>query len=118
MPEGNFCKRAPITTEEALKHLLTDKGGAQYYKEMESLEVDQAQLWEDLQKTCKSRTRTWLDICAHCGMCADSCFLYTANNKDPKQIPSYKLQHTLGEMIRRKGKVDTAFMMQIGRAHV
>jgi len=111
MPEGNFCKRAPITTEEALKHLLSDKSGVQYYKEMEDLEVNQEQLWDDLQKTCKSRTRTWLDICAHCGMCAKSCFLYTANDNDPKQIPSHKIQHTLGEMIRRKGKVDAEFMM-------
>ena len=111
MPEGNFCKRAPISTDEELKHLLSDKGGTQYYKEMEDLEVDQDKLWKDLQKTCKSRTRTWLDICAHCGMCAKSCFLYTANGNDPKQIPSHKIQHTLGEMIRRKGKVDTKFMM-------
>jgi len=111
MPEGNFCKRAPITTEEALKNLLTDKSGLQYYKEMESMEVDQEQLLKDLNATCKSRTRTWLDICAHCGMCAESCFLYAANDNDPKQIPSYKIQSTLGEMIRLKGKVDAKFMI-------
>ena len=67
MPEGKFCNRRPINTEEDLKALLGDKGGQQYYKEMEMLEVDTVALWETLQKTCKSRTRTWLEICAHCG---------------------------------------------------
>ena len=78
MPEGKFCNRRPIKTEEELKALLGDKGGQQYYKEMETLEVDTVALWDTLQKTCKSRTRTWLEICAHCGLCANSCFLYTA----------------------------------------
>lgn len=103
MPEGKFCNRRPINTEEDLKALLGDKGGQQYYKEMEMLEVDTVALWETLQKTCKSRTRTWLEICAHCGLCANSCFLYTANNRDPKQVPSYKIQSTLGEMLRPQG---------------
>ena len=34
MPEGKFCNRRPIKTEEELKALLGDKGGQQYYKEM------------------------------------------------------------------------------------
>ncbi len=112
MPEGQFCKRAPIKTEAELKNLLSDKGGAKYYKEMEEMEVDRVQLRKDLENTCKSRIRTWLDLCAHCGMCAESCFLYTANDKDPKQIPSYKIQSTLGHMIKRKGDVDAKFMME------
>jgi Fe-S oxidoreductase len=111
MPEGIFCTKTPVTTKEGVANLLKDKGGEQYYREMESLDVDQYALWNDLKTTCKSRIRTWLDICAHCGLCADSCFLYAANNNDPKQIPSYKIQSTLGEMIRRKGKVDTEFMI-------
>lgn len=111
MPEGKFCNRKPVNTEEDLKALLGDKGGAQYYKEMEELEVDQEALWANIEKTCQSRTKTWLEICAHCGMCADSCFLYRVNDRDPKQVPAYKIQSTLGEIIRRKGKVDTQFML-------
>jgi ferredoxin len=75
--------------------------------------VDTKALWATLEKTCKSRLRTWLEICAHCGMCADSCYFYLANNKDPKQVPSYKIQSTLGEMIKRKGKVDNDFMHMV-----
>lgn len=81
MPEGIFCKREPITTAEGIKHLLSDKGGKQYYEEMKHLEVDVDRLRHDLETTCKSRTRTWLDMCAHCGMCAESCFLYVANKE-------------------------------------
>lgn len=111
MPEGKFCNKKPVNSEEDLKALLGDKGGAQYYKEMQELEVDQEALWANIEKTCQSRTKTWLEICAHCGMCADSCFLYRVNDRDPKQVPAYKIQSTLGEIVRRKGKVDTEFML-------
>ena len=110
MPEGTLCNRKPVDTVEQLHALLADKSGKQYYEEMKQLGVDTAALWATIQKTLKSRMRTWLEICAHCGMCADSCFLYLTNGRDPKQVPSYKIQSTLGEMVRRKGKVDNDFM--------
>lgn len=110
MPEGIYCNKKPITTEEDLKALLSDTRGTKYYEEMLSLEVDREKLWATIQKTCKSRTQTWLDICARCGLCADSCFLYLVNDCKPEQVPSYKIQSTLGEIIRRKGDVDNAFM--------
>ncbi len=110
MPEGALCNRRPIQTDEELKILLADKSGKAYYEEMQRLDVDSRLLWDTILKTCKSRIRTWLAICAHCGMCADSCFLYRINDRDPKQVPAYKIHSTLGEMIRRKGKVDNAFM--------
>jgi Fe-S oxidoreductase len=113
MPEGKLCNKKPIETEEELQALLADTRGQQYYEEMKELEVDKAALWKTLQNTCKSRTKTWLEMCAHCGMCADSCFLYLVNNRDPKQVPAYKIQSTLGEMIKRRGDVDNAFMQMV-----
>jgi Fe-S oxidoreductase len=113
MPEGILCNKQVVDTKEKLNALLADKSGKQYYQEMKALDVDTKALWATLEKTCKSRLRTWLEICAHCGMCADSCFFYLANNKDPKQVPSYKIQSTLGEMIKRKGKVDNDFMHMV-----
>ena len=110
MPEGKLCNRTPINTQEALETLLADKGGKQYYAEMEELHVDKEKLAASLKNTCKSRTRTWLEICAHCGLCADSCFLYLVNDRDPKQVPAYKIQSTLGEMVKRNGDVDNEFM--------
>jgi len=113
MPEGILCNKKPVETQEELHGLLADGRGQKYYEEMNGLEVDQAALWATLQKTCKSRMRTWLEICAHCGMCADSCFFYLVNNRDPKQVPAYKIQSTLGKMIKRKGDVDNAFMKMV-----
>ncbi|MFO7714830.1 sulfate respiration complex iron-sulfur protein HmcF [Desulfosarcina sp.] len=113
MPEGILCNKQVVDTKEKLNALLADKSGKQYYTEMKALDVDKKALWATLEKTCKSRLRTWLEICAHCGMCADSCFFYLANGRDPKQVPSYKIQSTLGEMIKRKGKVDNDFMHMV-----
>lgn len=110
MPEGLLCNKTPINDEEQLMLVLNDKGGKQYYAEMEELEVDTAKLWGSIQKTMKSRTKTWLEICAHCGLCAESCFLYQVNGRAPEQVPSYKIQSTLGEIVKKKGKVDNAFM--------
>ncbi|MBW1849581.1 MAG: (Fe-S)-binding protein [Deltaproteobacteria bacterium] len=110
MPEGKLCNRKLVDNKEFLNALLSDKAGQQYYEEMNQLDVDTTKLWTTIQKSFKSRMKTWLEICAHCGLCADSCFFYLANNKDPKQVPSYKIQSTLGEIIKRKGKVDNSFM--------
>jgi Fe-S oxidoreductase len=110
MPEGTLCNKTPVNTKEQLQGLLADKSGKQYYEEMNDLEVDSKALWGVIQKSLKSRTKTWLEICSHCGLCAESCFYYLANHRDPKQVPSYKIQKTLGEIIRRKGDVDNAFM--------
>jgi len=110
MPEGTLCNKKPVLTKEGLKTLLADSRGEVYYKEMADLDVDQAALRDVIRKTFKSRMQTWLEICAHCGLCADSCFFYLSNRRDPKQVPSYKIQSTLGQIVKRKGKVDNAFM--------
>ncbi|MEJ2158508.1 MAG: (Fe-S)-binding protein [Desulfobacteraceae bacterium] len=110
MPEGTLCNRQTVDTEEQLHALLADKSGKLYYEEMKSLDVDTDALWATIQKSLKSRLKSWLEICAHCGMCAESCFLYLTDNRNPEQVPSYKIQSTLGEMVKRKGKVDNEFM--------
>ncbi len=111
MPEGKYCNKTPLETPEEVNFLLSDTSGNTYYKEMESLDIDSDLLWKTIQNTMKSRIKTWLEICAHCGMCADSCFLYQVNDRDPKQVPAYKIQSTLGEIVKRKGKVDNKFML-------
>ena len=110
MPEGKLCNTINVDTKEQLLALLADKSGKQYYEEMNHLDVDRQKLWGTIQKTFKSRLKTWLEICSHCGLCAESCFYYLANNKDPEQVPSYKIQSTLGQIIKRKGDVDNEFL--------
>ncbi len=110
MCSGKLCSKEPVKTKEQLRTLLKDTSGKLYYKQMQDLEVDTDLLWKTIRTTLKSRIKTWLEICSRCGMCAESCFFYLANDKDPTQVPSYKIQSTLGEIVRRKGKVDNAFM--------
>ncbi len=57
-----------------------------------------------------ARIRTWLSICSRCGLCAESCFVYLANDRNPKLSPAYKFHKTLGEMYRRKGKLTPEFL--------
>jgi len=110
MGEGTLCNKKTVNTKEELQALLNDKSGKVYYEEMKHLDIDHAKIQTALKNTFKSRMKTWLEICAHCGMCADSCYLYTVNGKDPKQVPSYKIQSTLGEIVKRQGKVNNEFM--------
>jgi Fe-S oxidoreductase len=110
MAEGTLCNKKTVNTKEELQALLNDKSGKLYYEEMTHLDVDHAKIQTVLKNTFKSRMKTWLEICAHCGMCAESCYIYMVNNKDPKQVPSYKIQSTLGEIVKRGGKVSNEFM--------
>ncbi len=72
--------------------------------------VNTKKIKEILSANDSARIKTWLSICARCGLCAESCFFYLANNRDPKMSPAYKFKNTLGEMYRRKGEVDRAFL--------
>ncbi len=110
MPEGKLCNKQMVDTKEQLNALLADKGGQQYYEEMNHLDVNKKALAGTINKVVKSRFKTWLEICSHCGLCAESCFYYLTNDRDPTQVPSYKIQATLGHLVKRKGNVDNAFM--------
>jgi Fe-S oxidoreductase len=72
--------------------------------------VDVTKVRQILDANHGARIRTWLSICSRCGLCAESCFVYVANDRNPRLSPAYKFRHTLGEMVRRKGKVDRAFL--------
>ncbi len=112
MPQGKLCNKQTVDTKEQLDALLADKGGKQYYEEMNHLDVDKKALQATLKNVVRSRFKTWLEICSHCGLCAESCFYFLANDRDPKQVPSYKIQATLGKLLKRKGDVDNSFMQE------
>jgi Fe-S oxidoreductase len=65
-----------------------------------------------LKPRMNARFKTWLSICAHCGLCADTCHHYLASGKDPKMIPAYKVKF-LSELLRKKGKVDEAYLRKV-----
>ena len=72
--------------------------------------IDPKTIMNILNGALGARMKLWLKSCHHCGLCADSCFFYLAQGKDPKYMPSYKVIKTLGEMFKKKGKVARAFL--------
>jgi Fe-S oxidoreductase len=83
-------------------------------KEFENNEtpIDRDKIRGILAANDGARIRTWLSICSRCGLCAESCFVYLANDRDPRLSPAYKFHHTLGEMYRRKGRLTGDFLQQ------
>ena len=60
----------------------------------------------DLLNRKKGKMKRLLSHCVHCTLCAESCFLYKAHDRDPQYMPSYKVIHSLGKLYRKGGKVD------------
>lgn len=76
----------------------------------ERIQINPIIIRQILNQNNGARIRTWLSICSRCGLCAESCFFYLANDKDPHFSPAYKFQHTLGTLYKKKGNVDEAFL--------
>jgi ferredoxin len=68
---------------------------------------------EELLNRRKGKMKRFLSYCAHCSLCAESCFLYMKYKKDPKYMPSYKVIHSLGRLYKKRGKVDWKFLNEI-----
>jgi len=68
---------------------------------------------EELLKSKKWKIKLAMLVCAHCGMCAESCFLYLSNGKNPKFSPSYKFLNSTGTMYRKRGKVTEKEMAEV-----
>jgi Fe-S oxidoreductase len=58
-----------------------------------------------LLDSCWLKTKLMLSVCAHCTMCADSCFLYQTKGKDPEYTPGYKFVNSVGRITRKKGRL-------------
>lgn len=60
---------------------------------------------QSILKENKKQIKLGLAMCAHCSLCAESCFLYMARGLDPEYMPSYKFLHSIGKLYKKKGKV-------------
>ena len=80
--------------------------------EKEIKEINPTEIMEFLNARFGARFRMWLRICAHCGLCADTCHYYLAHDKDPKMIPSYKVKHLL-KILKKKGRVDNEYLEEV-----
>ncbi len=76
-----------------------------------SEEINPQEIMDFLKPRMGARFKTWLSICAHCGLCADTCHHYLADGKNPQMIPSYKVKF-LNELIKKKGRVDRDFLQK------
>ena len=74
--------------------------------------VDTKQIKEMLDRK-KGKMKRYLSHCAHCSLCAESCFLYMAHHKDPQYMPSYKAISSLGKLYKKKGKVDRKLLTEM-----
>ena len=76
--------------------------------------VDTKQIKEMLNRN-KGKMKRYLSHCAHCSLCAESCFLYMEHHKDPQYMPSYKAINSLGKLYRKRGKVDRKLLTEMKR---
>jgi len=74
--------------------------------------VDTKQVKEMLNRR-KGKMKRYLSHCAHCSLCAESCFLYMEHHKDPQYMPSYKAIHSLGKLYKKRGKVDRKLLTEM-----
>ncbi|MBU2548983.1 MAG: (Fe-S)-binding protein [Proteobacteria bacterium] len=71
--------------------------------------IDTSVIKKALDEKLNARLKMYLKICSRCGLCADTCHFYLAHDRDPKQVPAFKVRPLL-ELVKRKGEVDEAFM--------
>ena len=62
-----------------------------------------------------ARLRVYMETCMRCGLCAEGCHTYLSRDRDPDYTPVAKVRDTIWEMVKRKGKVDKAFMRKAAR---
>ena len=80
--------------------------------EQSTAEVDTKQIKEQLNKR-KKKMKMSLSVCAHCTLCAESCFLFNARDNDPTYMPSYKFINSIGRIYKKRGKVSKAELEDI-----
>ncbi len=54
-----------------------------------------------------------LRVCAHCSLCAQSCFLFNTREQDPIYMPSHKFINSIGRLYKKKGNVDRQALEEI-----
>jgi heterodisulfide reductase subunit C len=67
---------------------------------------------QEILKENRRRIKLGLKVCAHCGLCAESCFLY-AQKKEPRFMPSYKFIRSIGRLYRKNGRVSRSELEEI-----
>lgn len=68
-----------------------------------------------LTRESAARLHVYLQTCVHCGLCGEACHSYVSRDRNPAFSPVGKVRNTLWELVKRKGRVDGAFIRQMAR---
>lgn len=77
--------------------------------------IDSSKIKKMLDRN-RGKIKLALATCAHCSMCAESCFLFVTHNGDPRYMPSHKLINSLGVLYRKKGEVSESELEKVKEA--
>ena len=56
----------------------------------------------------KELIRLSLQACAHCALCAESCFMFRQSGRDPGFTPSFKAINSIGRIWQTRGRLSEA----------
>jgi len=62
-----------------------------------------------------ARLKAYVQTCVHCGLCSEACHYYLSHDNDPAFSPVGKVKQTMWELLKRKGRVDQAFVLDMVR---
>jgi len=79
-------------------------------QQIEDIDVNQIKSMLDKHK---AQMKMSLRVCAHCTLCAESCFLFMTKGQDPQYMPSYKFINSIGRLYKKKGNVDRQTLEEI-----
>jgi Fe-S oxidoreductase len=82
--ELGASRLSPDQIEETVKEMLASEGGA--------------------------RLKAFIETCAHCALCSEACHFYLSNDRNPRYSPAAKIKQTIGEIVRKRGKVSVDFI--------
>ena len=68
---------------------------------------------QEVLDTHRAKMKTALRVCAHCSLCAESCFLFHVHDGDPRYMPSHKFINSIGQLYKKKGRVDRKGLEEI-----
>ncbi len=57
-----------------------------------------------------ARLKAYIDVCMHCGLCAEACSVFLSNDRNPSYSPAGKVKQTILVMMKKKGRVSTDFL--------
>lgn len=92
MPE---IKRKPVS----------DPGMDETAKNIGPEKIERVIRWV-LDREADARLKTYVETCIHCGLCSEACHYYQSYNRDPSYAPGVKVKLTLGDILKRKGRVE------------